>query len=297
MLTWALLFGTGVFLIGFAAAMGVAAGTNRAEWRGRLRALRDIRMSSSLQKWVADAEKRMNVPAVRRRGLLYTVLVVVLSLAGLWFGFFHLQNPVAGLLLGLCGVLLPEQVWYYRERSYREKILEQLGAAVRVFAAEYSDTPHMVRALIAAAEKLPDPIGKILRKAGKDLVAGKDRDDVLIELGRKLDSEYGRMFVQLLRLSAEDEAVKPLFSHLAARLAGQQNLIRKNRVELAADRLVSLTLNASVIPLYFLMRRVVPESGEFFIATAAGKMIVALCIGSVVAGMLLDRLIGGGESD
>lgn len=298
MLTLVLLFATGVFIAASALIMWVL-GVFEARNRAGIRVLRVgvlSELSGSLQKWVALAEKEMRLGFFRRRGPLLFLAALPLAAAGFWFGVVYLRNPPAALILAAIGAFFPEQVMYYRDRARREKVLEQLGAAVRVFAAEYSETPHTIQALGTTARKLPDPIGSILRQAERDLI-NKERDEALLELGRKLDSEYGRMFVQLLRLSFEDEAVKPLFTRLALRLTEQQNLIRKNRVEIAADRLGSLGLSAAAVPVYFMMRRVIPESAEFFSTTLAGKFLVAACMLSVLGAMLLDRFMGGVDVD
>lgn len=173
-------------------------------------------------------------------------------------------------------------------------MVEQLGVAIRVFAAEYSDTPNTVTALGAAAKKLPDPVGSILNRAVSSLMSARNRideDRVLIKMGRELSGEYGKMFVQLLRLSFEDEAVKPLFSKLAARVTAQQDLMRKDKLETAMDRILVIALNLAVIPIYFVMVKTLPEAGEFF-RTAAGKGVIAMCLFSAVMAGLLDIIFG-----
>ncbi|MDQ0287505.1 pilus assembly protein CpaF [Desulfofundulus luciae] len=253
-------------------------------------------LSSSLEKWAARAEKGMRRKLFTAANAPYLAFVLLLSLAGFYAGVVYLHNLPAALLMAATGVIFPEQVRRIRERGYREKVLEQLGAAVRVFAAEYSDTPHTTKALAAAASKLPDPIGGILRRAASDLVSSRRPDDVdeaLIRLGRELTGEYGRMFVQLLRLSFEDEAVKPLFTKLAMRVTAQQDLVRKNRLEVSVDRMLAVVLNLAVVPAYLFVSRIVPESKEFFLATAAGKGVVVLCLLSALTGGILDILTGG----
>ncbi|SHE97493.1 Flp pilus assembly protein TadB [Desulfofundulus australicus DSM 11792] len=270
-------------------------------FRARLARLASSRvLSGSLEKWAVRAEKGMRRKVFSVSSAPYLAFVFFLALAGFYAGVVYLRNFPAALLLSLAGVVFSEQVRRHRERIHREKIIEQLGAAVRVFAAEYSDTPHPMKALSAAARKLPDPIGGILRRAASDLVTARDPDDVdgaLVKLGRELHGEYGRMFVQLLRLSFEDEAVKPLFTKLAARVTAQQDLIRKNRLEISMDRVLAVALNLAVVPAYFFASHVVPEAKEFFLTTAAGKGVVVLCLLSAVTGGVLDVLMGGAGND
>lgn len=257
-------------------------------------------LSGSLERWAARAEKGMRRRVFTAANAPYLAFVLLLSLAGFYAGAAYLRNLPAAALLAAAGVVFPEQVRRIRERAYREKVLEQLGAAVRVFAAEYSDTPQPAKALAAAAGKLPDPIGSVLRRAARDLTTARNYgevDGVLIKLGRELHGEYGKMFVQLLRLSFEDEAVKPLFAKLAARVTAQQDLVRKNRLEVSVDRLLAVVLNLAVIPAYLFVSRIVPEAKEFFLATAAGKGVVVLCLLSAVAGGIMDIAFGGVGDD
>ncbi|MGI9862535.1 hypothetical protein SDD30_14235 [Moorella naiadis] len=291
---WLVLFSAGIFVFVYLISREMialmAAGRRRIE---RVASLKSIGLKDSLREWVVRAEKGMGGFRLPRRSVGFFMLACILSAAGFYFGSVVMVNPLAGIILAASGIIFPEQVAYYREKTYRMKINEQLGAAVRVFAAEYADTPHAVRALTITAGRLPDPIGSILRRAAKGLTSGRNYDEVLVELGRELDSEYGRMFVQLLRLSLEDEAVKPLFARLAIRISAQQDLIRKNQVTLSADRLLMLVLNIAVAPLYFFVHHIIPEAHEFFTATVTGRAVVVLCLLSALIGIVLDRVAGG----
>lgn len=253
-------------------------------------------LSDSLQKWVIRAQKELSGPSFLRRSPIFLIIVCVLAIAGFVFGTFSMKNPAAGVMLAIAGVVFPEQVFYNREQMRREKILDQMGAAVRVFAAEYNETPHTARALGVAGEKLPNPIGGILRNAYKGFISGQDPDTVLIKLAKDLDNEYGRMFVQLLRLSLEDQAIKPLFSRLAARITSQQGLIHRNKTELTADRMLSVVLNIAIVPTYLIIRSAIPESHFFFTSTMIGKTLITLCIASAVCAAILDRLANKGGS-
>lgn len=263
---------------------------------GGSRAYGDI--SDTLQKWMIRAGNEYSRKLFRVGKVPYLLFLCLLALVGFWVGFAFLKNLLAAVLLAFICVVLCEQVRAGRKRAYREKVVEQLGAAVRVFSTEYADTPHPVKALATASNKLPDPIGAILRRTARDLSSSRNYDEIdraLLHMDRKLSNEYGRLFVQLLRLSFEDQAVKPLFARLAARVTTQQDLIRKNRLEVSLDRKLAVFLNLAVIPAYFFVSKVVPEAKEFFTTTAAGKGLVALCLFSMAVGSLLDILMGGGE--
>lgn len=295
-------FSAGTFLVAGASVLTLfrLAGTGGIRIRPvagfKVRTYGDI--SDALQKFAARAGKEYGrVFSVGKTP--YLIFLCFLALVGFYAGIAYLKNlPAAALLACIC-VVLPEQVRAGRRRFHREKVIEQLGASVRVFAAEYSDTPHPVKALAAASGKLPDPIGTVMRRAVRDLSSSRNFDEIdaaLLRLGKELGNEYGRLFVQLLRISFEDEAVKPLFARLAARITSQQDLIRKNRLGINMDRMLAAGLNLAIVPAYFFVIKVVPEAREFFTSTMAGKGLVALCLLSVAAGSLMDIiLVGGGD--
>jgi len=243
------------------------------------------------QKWVERSSKRLTRAGLRApvgRYLLGTVLGAVL---GFSVGITMLENFLAAVLLGMAAFLVPDLFLVGRMQAQNARMVEQLGAALRIFAAEFSDTPQVPRALARAAERIPPPLGGVLQRACRDLAAGKDRDEVLLAMMTALDFEYGRMFVQLLRIAWDDAAVRPLFSRLAMRVSALQSLMQKNRAELAGGRIMGLAVNFLILPIYFLVRYTVPESGEFLLEHPLGRLLVSLSFMSVLVGLFLNRLL------
>jgi pilus assembly protein CpaF len=299
-LIWYAIFTAGIFATVFAASYVLIFKIGKTGWLAeikKMQKLQEIGLSDSLQRWVVQAEKGMNKTGIIG-GHGWKVLVgsLPISIVGFWFGVMHFHNLVAAILLAVIGVILPEQIVYTREKAYRGKVMEQLGTAVRMFAAEYAETPNTVRALIIIAPQLPDHIGTIFRQTTRDFSVGRDTNDALIRLSQKLNFEYGKLFVQLLRLSIEDSAVSPMFTRLALRLSSQQRLIRKSTSEVSMDRMLAIVLNIAIVPAYIIINRVMPDSYVFFVNTAMGRIIIVLCLASVIVGVLMDRLIDrGGE--
>jgi pilus assembly protein CpaF len=297
-----MVFAASIFIIIFSLSYFLLSGLGKKDWLVEIRKLQKMRetgLTDSLQRWILQAEKEMGKTGVLRsisNRRVFLLISLPLAVGGLWIGVTSFHNLVAAILLAMIGILLPEQIAYAREKGYREKVTEQLGTAVRMFAAEYTETPNAMRAIGLICPRLPEPIGEIFRRADRGFTTGNDVNRVLIDLAKKLNSEYGRLFVQLLRISFEDSAVSPMFTRLATRLAGQQKLIRKNRVEVTAERVVSMGLNVLVVPAYLFASRVMPESPAFFANTATGRVIIVFCLVSVIVGIVMDRVLGqGGE--
>ncbi|MGD0620952.1 MAG: hypothetical protein ABSA82_00580 [Thermacetogeniaceae bacterium] len=295
---WCVAFGAGIFAAVFAASYILISMIGKTDWLVEIKKIQKIRESGlpdSLQRWVLQAEKGIDKVGIGWHGKVF-VISLPLSAVGFWFGLLHFHNLIAAILLAVIGVLIPDQIVYNQEKTYRGKVMEQFGTAVRMFAAEYAETPNAIRAIGIIAPQLPDPIGVIFRQAERDFSVGRDVNDALIRLSQKLNFEYGRLFVQILRLSVEDSAVGPMFTRLALRLSSQQKLIRKSMVEVSMDRMLAIAMNLAIVPAYLLVLRTMPDSYAFFVNTVIGRIIIVACLAFVIIGISLDRLLDrGGE--
>jgi pilus assembly protein CpaF len=295
-LIWYAVFAAGIFAAVFAASYLLISKIGRTDWLAEVNKMQKVRssgLSDSLQRWVVQAEKGMGRVGIGWHGKALVVGIPLAAL-GFWFGLANFHNLIAAALLAVIGVLLPDQVIYNREKTYWGKVMEQMGTAVRMFAAEYAETPNAIRAISIIAPQLPDPIRPIFLQLERDFSIGRDANDALINLSKKLNFGYGKLFVQILRLSIEDSAVGPMFTRLSTRLAGQQKLIRKSTVEVAMDRMLAIAMNVAVIPAYILITRAMPDSRLFFLNTAVGRTIIVLCLISAIVGIAMDRLLDRG---
>lgn len=244
-----------------------------------------------LREWLQTTSKRLQRAGVEIPVVRYLLGVLLAAVAGFTVGITLLNNFPAAVVLSMAAFLVPDAIVSGRTQAQRNKVIDQLGAAVRLFAAEFNDTPQVARALARTAQDTPPPLGNILRRASRDLAAGKDKDEVLAYLMRELDTEYGRMFVQLLRIAWEDAAVKSLFSRLAVRIGSLQSLIQKNRSETAYGRWMGIFVNMMVLPMFLVVRRLVPDAASFLTGHPVGRTLVFLSFLSVLVGLVVDRLL------
>ncbi|AEG15977.1 type II secretion system protein E [Desulfofundulus kuznetsovii DSM 6115] len=285
-------------VLGFGLGAGLAAGTGvlfflrAVHYRKAARQLSTLVPRESLDAWAEVTERKLEAAGVKLRGRLYTGAVILAVAASLYVGLFVFRNFIAALLMATVAVLLPDQLVLQRLEYRKLKMLEQMVLAVRIFASEFAQTPQLGRALGEVAARVPDPLGAIFRTAYRDVVRGKSMDEVLSNLMVRLDFAAGRMFVQLLMAARRDASVAPLFGELVTRLAVQLELVRKNRSQLYADRLLSWIMLAAMVPAYLAIRATVPETYEFLVATVAGRIVVALCFLSVIVWVVMDRLTG-----
>lgn len=244
-----------------------------------------------VRHWLKAVEEKIESSGTRLNLHWYLVFLVLGVLGGLVFGIGVLHNVPAAVFLAVGGYLLPERILISREEARQQRMVEQLGGAARIFAGEFAETPQLRKALSETARRMPEPLGQILRRADTELLAGKSVNEVTASIAASIKNEYGQMFAQLLREAENSASVRPLFSRLALRIASQQELIKKNRSQLAGVRILGLLLNALLVPAYLIVSYLVPEANEFLISHAMGKLIVCVCCASVVTGVILDKVL------
>ena len=166
---WAAVFAVSVFVIVFSISSLLFSNLGKKDWTAEIRKLQNIRetgLSDSMQRWIMRAEKEIGKNNILSNAGAVLPFALFLSAAGFWFGLAVLGNLVAAMLMAAIGVLLPEQILYNRQQAEKEKMMEQLGTAVRMFAAEYIETPNSIRAINQIANQLPDPIGAVFQQSG-----------------------------------------------------------------------------------------------------------------------------------
>lgn len=261
------------------------------------RALRGNQKGEELPEWMDKWIKQINV-RIKKSGVnipigRYVLGIFLGGFVGLIIGIAVLRNPVVAVILGFSAFLIPDVILVGFMQKRRMKIIDQLGSAVRIFSAEYADTPQVPRALHMTAKRIPAPLGTLITKASRDLSTGKSKEEVFVEMAKELDFDYGRLFVHLLLLAWDDAAVKPLFARLATRISSLQSLMQKNNSSLAYGRIMAMGVNALIIPMLFLVQWKVPGAREFMVGHPGGRLLVTLSFLSVLVGLILDRVLSG----
>lgn len=219
--------------------------------------------------------------------------LLVSSIAAFAGGLYVFRNPVTAFVAAVLIGILPDQFAFWRAGKRKEMALEQLTAAVRLFAAEYSVAPQLARCLGVVASRIGSPLGPIFRRAYTALVLGTEPEEVLAALEKDLEIPEGKVFVQLLRAGRhQGQALVPLFHDLVSRISVRQQLAKFNRTETSGERAVGMVMALMPIPTYFLMQIWIPESRYYFTETAFGRMVVAFSFISALLWFLIDRVVG-----
>lgn len=250
---------------------------------------------SKVGKWVAMTENNIKKAGIKINIITYLVICTISATAAFFGSMYLLKNLTGSLLFTACFFVLPEHAITLVNQKRQEKIQDQLIGAIRIFTAEFLQTPQIERGFEAIGNRIGNPIGGYFKRANTELVIGTDQDVVLSTLANKLDTEYGRMFVQLARLASNDSSISPLFTELLEKIENNIETNRKNYSNLVGERMLALMMTCIPIPTFFFMTKVVPETTYFLANTSLGRLIVILTFGSMLTWAILDRITGSVE--
>lgn len=246
-------------------------------------------LSPQLERWIAHVEEDLKKSRIKLKLGHYFALVLGMLAVAFLVGLVLLKNPVAFGILTLTAVVVPEHFLRNRIQARRNKLLSQLGPAVRLVAAEHAGTPQVNRAVIQVADKLDQPLRGVFEKAAGDFLAGRSYDYAFGRMHEELDFEYGRIFVQTLRVLADDSSMRHILWWLAEQITSQLDDINTERASLSGERLMSFAAVAFMVPVLLLMLKIVPETYSYLVDHPTGRLVACLCISAPLVGILFDR--------
>lgn len=256
------------------------------------RIIRNSKSNDAFQHWIEITDQRLKKANSKINGAAYILLVLSLGVASFAFSLHVFRNITAAIFLSLSVILLPDQLVYIFVQRRKKLMAEQLVQAIRIFSAEFIQTPQLTRGFAVVAEKVPNPLGKVFRSAYRKLLANYDVNVVLADMMREIDLEYGQIFIQLLYQAKEDAAVTPLFNELIRKVQDYLELWDKNTAGLSGERVLSLIMAATPVPLFLFMANTFPDTAAFLIENFLGRIVISLAFASIFVWTLLDRLVG-----
>jgi len=247
-------------------------------------------------QWLNLLEKQVSRTPLVNAGSAKTIILLIILCPLIFLCGLQLFGSVLFALLSvMIVVLVVDQKMAHQKVLYNEKINRQLTSAARVFAAEYSVTPQLGRAIRAVAERVPEaPLGPIFARAYKTHLLNKNTNAVLEQLFKELPTAYGFIFVQLMQLADKGAAVVPLFSKLASKMTVSNELSVKSRSESTGERLMSLVITVAPLPAYLILMRIYPDSvNEFLNGTFIGRLIMFLSFASTIVFATINKYMEG----
>ncbi|HVM61451.1 MAG TPA: type II secretion system F family protein [Verrucomicrobiae bacterium] len=117
--------------------------------------------------------------------LLRAVLAVVGYMVGRYvFGYLH-----SGIILAVCGFVVPVFVVRSHQTRRRNKFVKQLADALMLLTNSLRSGYGFVKGLELVAKEMGDPISKELNRLLREINLGVTVDDALLNLGRRINSQ------------------------------------------------------------------------------------------------------------
>lgn len=250
-----------------------------------------IEQKDEVIKWINNLDKtlkRNNLKLNIGKIILTNILLFVISLL---IGIKTFKNITASIFLAMSFFIIPEYLLYLYQDFRKKKIEDQTVTAIRIFTTEFIQIRSIEKSFVAIANRIVDPVGRYFGDAYTDLLRGIPLDNVLIRLSNKVDSEYWKMFIQLIRDVNNNSTTISIFSDLITRIENHIELTRTNKSSITGERIVALVMALAPIPIYLFVQILIPETTEFVTQNAYGRLFITVSFLSLFVFIILDRII------
>lgn len=165
-----------------------AARTTLAELQPSSQVPRLFRMllGSGYMTHLEDDLARADIPM---RPSEYLLLRVVLAAFGFLVGRYGLGYLHSGIILAVCGYVVPKFVVRAHQNRRRAKFVKQLADALMLLTNSLRSGYGFVKGLELVAKEMSDPISKELNRMLREVNLGVTVDDALLNLGRRVNSQ------------------------------------------------------------------------------------------------------------
>jgi tight adherence protein B len=133
-----------------------------------------------------DELARADVPM---RPSEYLLLRLVLAAFGFLVGRYGLGYVHSGIILAVCGFVVPAFVVRSYQNRRRNKFVRQLADALMLLTNSLRSGYGFVKGLELVAKEMSDPISKELNRMLREVNLGVTVDDALLNLGRRVNSQ------------------------------------------------------------------------------------------------------------
>lgn len=249
------------------------------------------RQARWLETWNDYASSRLAKTGWKVSSYALFNITVILGIAALTLGAIVFKNIAITTVIALSCMSLPIQLLNWAAQKYDRMLVEQMPLAIQTFVAEYESVKNIREALNRTAQSTGYPLKKTLDQCLRDLAASRVPQEAFKKLAASINNDYGKLWAQMLLAATEDQTVVKMMPQLALRLSSQKMLEYKNSAELSGERKVGILLNILILPCFFIIQFIFPDTREFFTTQPLGKIVVMLMFLSVSIGLALDQIL------
>ena len=165
-----------------------AARTTQAEMLPSSRVPRLFRMLLG-PGYMSRLEEELARADIPMRPSEYLLLRAVLACFGFLVGRYVFGYLHSGIILFICGFVVPAFVVRSHQNRRRAKFVKQLADALMLLTNSLRSGYGFVKGLELVAKEMSDPISKELNRTLREINLGVTIDDALLNLGRRVNSQ------------------------------------------------------------------------------------------------------------
>ncbi len=250
----------------------------------------------TLTRWLRgrDRERALRLAMLRAdlrlRPAEWVTLCGALSLSLALSGLLLTRGPLAGLILGLLGLLAPQAVLSARQAARRNRFAAQLPDALLLLASDLRAGHSFAQALATAAEELPPPLSEEFAWAGGEAALGIAWDTALGRMVERVQSPDLDLIVTaiLIQLPAGGNLAEVLDA-IAATIRERVRVSGEVRTLTAEGQLSAIVLMALAPALALLFYLRDPAYFQPLLALPLGRLLLGGAFGGQVVGALIIR--------
>lgn len=230
---------------------------------------------------------------LRLRPAEWVTLCGALSLLSALVGLLLTHGLLAGLILGLLGLLVPQAVLSARQAARRNRFAAQLPDALLLLASDLRAGHSFAQALATAAEELPPPLSEEFAWAGGEAALGIAWDTALGRMVERVQSPDLDLIVTaiLIQLPIGGNLAEVLDA-IAATIRERVRVSGEVRTLTAEGRLSALVLMALAPALALLFYLRDPAYFQPLLALPTGRLLLGGAFaGQVVGALIIRRMV------
>lgn len=244
-----------------------------------------------LENLMLRVEDKAEVAGFKWSFKFYITISLALCAIGMFIGAYNFSSIKISLLLGITGLMIPDQIIGFGISSERQKISKQLSSTIEIFTTEYNDTQNIQAAMTSTHPQLPQPIRGHFETVSRRLNNGEEYHEVFNDLAKHLQSNFGHIFCNICISCYENSGSGKLFDNLQAKIAQRIIRERENKTQLFTPKLYAIALLLLTPILFIVNVKIQPSTYYLFTQTQEGKNIVSYAVISAFLGFFVNKLL------
>jgi tight adherence protein B len=236
------------------------------------------------------ALERANLPLRAGEALaFYVVLVIIITLVGLFFT----RNLIGGIVVGVLAALIPVAIVNFMAKRRRKAFMGQLPDTLQLLAGTLRAGYSLMQGVEAVSQEVTDPMGIELRRVVTEARLGRPLEEALEASADRMDSPDFAWAVMAIRIQREVGGnLSELLMTVADTMVQRERLRRDVQSLTAEGRMSAIILGSLPAGLGIIMYVLNPKyTGVLFTDPVGIGMLIAAVVAMLVGFLWMRKII------